>query len=606
MATLEKLKENENLNELSQSQNLNNNSKLNNNNDMGIYTLHSLSDEFNNLTKGVQNKEEYIRKKNDDKNINNNNINNNTTIGNNYANELKEYYERHINDSFKNFRTCLNKLEEIARQHNNYKITASMLKDIIDDNIFYEREKQIMNFIKEIKETQAQKEKIKNELKQNEINNINKRLETELNKKKNYKKISRELTVTVEKKNAEISELQKNISIMEQEKKENAKSIQKKREEYEKLKKDYSTLETQKIEIEIKYKNLLDEIKSLEKINKNYEKDKKLLYQGMEEDKKKLKENLVRECNMEWTQKLKLKISDIQNIKQLITSLKNEYKKKYDEFTSQYKNTLLIINDKIIEYDNQNKENIKKIEKKYEKYLNEQLLINNKLKRQNEELINKKNEENIDSQKRSFKITELENEVNNHKAMVEKLKIDLDKKNKENIAITDKNLLIVKNLNNFLLMLTKLKKKYLSIIFTLKTQINNIKDLYVNDISRLMSINNNNVNNNINMLNNRINQLQMDNDELREINEKMQIKLNQLIEENEEKNNNINQLNEELLIRQQKINNLHNVFNKSISSYSNGIKNIQIAQKLDNDVQELIEKAKNQMSTISNYNTDNI
>ncbi len=63
-----------------------------------------------------------------------------------------------------------------------------MLKEVIDDNIFYEREKQIMNFIKEIKETQAQKEKIKNELKQNEINNINKKLETELNKKNIIKK----------------------------------------------------------------------------------------------------------------------------------------------------------------------------------------------------------------------------------------------------------------------------------------------------------------------------------------------------------------------------------------------------------------------------------
>ena len=59
-----------------------------------------------------------------------------------------------------------------------------MLKEIIDDSIFYEREKQIMNFIKEIKETQTQKEKIKNELKQNEINNIAKKLENELNKKK--------------------------------------------------------------------------------------------------------------------------------------------------------------------------------------------------------------------------------------------------------------------------------------------------------------------------------------------------------------------------------------------------------------------------------------
>ena len=66
--------------------------------------------------------------------------------------------------------------------------------------------------------------------------------------------------------------------------------------------------------------------------------------------------------------------------------------------------------------------------------------MNNKLQRQNEELLNKKNENNIDSQKMSFKISELENEVNNHKAMIEKLKNDLDKKNKENIAITDKNL----------------------------------------------------------------------------------------------------------------------------------------------------------------------
>ena len=599
MATLDKIKEKETINEdLSQS----NNSQLNNNNDLGINTLNTLSMEFNSLTKKA------LDKGDNNKNYINTilTLNNETTINNNYINELKDYYQRHINESYSNFRTCLNKLEGIARQNNNNKITASMLKEIIDDNLFYERERQIMNFIKEIKETQAQKEKIKNELKQNEINNISKKLEIELNKKKNYKKISRELTVTLEKKNLEINELQKLISIMEQEKKENSKSIQKKREEYEKLKKEYAALETQKIEIEIKFKNLIEEKLSLEKINQNYERDKKLLFQGLEEEKKKFKENFVRESGAMWTNKLKEKIPDIQNIKKLMITLKNEYKMKYNEFLLQYRNALPMIQEKIIEFDNQNKENIKKIEKKYEKHLNEQFLINNKLKRQNEELLNKKNEDNLDSQKMVFKINELQNEINNQKATIEKLKIDLDKKNKENTAINDKNLLLVKNVNNFLLMLTKLKKKYLSIIFTLKTQINNIKDLYVSDISRVMSLNNNNINNNINLLNNKVNQLQNENDELREINEKMQMKLNELIEENEQKNNNITQLNEELLIRQQKINNLHNVFNKSISSYSNGIKNIQIAQKLDNDVQELIEKAKNQMSSISNYNTENL
>ena len=393
---------------------------------------------------------------------------------------------------------------------------------------------------------------------------------------------------------------------MEKEKKENSKSIQKKREEYEKLRKDYTTLETQKIEIEIKYKNLLEENQSLEKINQNFENDKKILFQELDEEKKKIKENCFRQRDAAWRAKLKEKILDIQNLKQIIISLKTEYKKKYDEFINQHKNSLLLVEEKISIFDNQFKDNIKKIEQKYEKHLNEQLLINNKLKRQNEELLNKKNEDIIDSQKLTFKINELENEIENLKSIVEKLKNDLNKKIMENTAITDKNLLLVKNLNNFLLMLTKLKKKYLSIIFTLKTQMSNIKDLYVNDISRIMSINNNNVNNNINILNSKIIQLQDENENLKEINEKMQMKLSQLIEDNEEKNNNINQLNEELLIKQQKINNLHNVFNKSISSYSNGIKNIQIAQKLDNDVQELIEKAKNQMSTISNYNTDNL
>ena len=578
--------------------NQNNKSINNDNNDPGLYTLHSLSQEFNTLEK----KEELLNF--EDLKNNNENPESNEYI-NNYINDLKEYYSRHLNNSYQNFRTCLNKLEELIKKSGNNKVTASMLKEIIDDTIFYEREKQIMNFIKEIKETQAQKEKIKNELKQNEINNITKKLENELNKKKNYKKLSRELTVTLDKKNLEINENNKKISILEQEKNESSKLLQKKREELQNLKNDYTKIENEKIELEIKYNNLLEENKSLEKINQNYENNKKILYQSMEQEKKKLVENIIREMNMKWAQKLKEKISEIKNLKKAINSIKNEYKSNYDEFIASYKNNIILIQKKISKYDNQYKEIIKELEKKYEKHLNEQLLINNKLKRQNEELFNKKNEDTIDSKKMTFKISELENEINNQKAVIKKLKNDLDLKNNENNFINEKNLLIVKNLNNFLLMITKLKKKYLSIIFTLKTQINNVKDLYVNDISRVMNLNSN-TNNNINILNNKLIQLQQENEELREINDKIQIKLNQLIEENEQKNNSINHLNEELLIRQQKINNLHNVFNKSISSYSNGIKNIQIAQKLDNDVQELIEKAKNQMSTISNYNTDNL
>ena len=598
MSSIEKDNKNKNKNNQIENIKLINTKKT----EPGLYTLHSLSEEFNTMEKRT------LSKKDDLLNIEefkNEEANQKNEYLNEYIKELKEYYTRHLNDSYQNFRTCLNKLEELIKKSGNNKITASILKEIIDDSIFYEREKQIMNFIKEIKETQTQKEKIKIELKQNEINNLTKKLETQLNKKKNYKKISRELTVTLDKKNTEINEYAKKISILEQEKNESGKLLQKKREELQKLKNDFTKIENEKIELEIKYKNLLEENNSLEKINKNYENNKKLLYQGLEEEKKKLIDNIIKEINANWSRKIREKITEIKNIKKLISIIKNDYKNKYTDFLISYKNTITSIQKKIQEYDNQYKEKIKTLEKKYQKHLGEQIVLNNKLKIQNEELFNKKNEESIDSQKLIFKINELENELNNQKTTSKKLKNDLDLKNKENTIINEKNLIIVKNLNNFLLMITKLKKKYLSIIFTLKTQINNLKDLYENDIGRLVTLNTN-TNNNINILNNKIAQFQQENDELREINDKIQIKLNQLIEENELKNNSINKLNEELLIRQQKINNLHNVFNKSISSYSNGIKNIQIAQKLDNDVQELIEKAKNQMSTISNYNTDNL
>ena len=363
--------------------NQNNKSINNDNNDPGLYTLHSLSQEFNTLEK----KEELLNF--EDLKNNNENPESNEYI-NNYINDLKEYYSRHLNNSYQNFRTCLNKLEELIKKSGNNKVTASMLKEIIDDTIFYEREKQIMNFIKEIKETQAQKEKIKNELKQNEINNITKKLENELNKKKNYKKLSRELTVTLDKKNLEINENNKKISILEQEKNESAKLLQKKREELQNLKNDYTKIENEKIELEIKYNNLLEENKSLEKINQNYENNKKILYQSMEQEKKKLVENIIREMNMKWAQKLKEKISEIKNLKKAINSVKNEYKSNYDEFIASYKNNIILIQKKISKYDNQYKELIKELEKKYEKHLNEQLLINNKLKRQNEELFNKK------------------------------------------------------------------------------------------------------------------------------------------------------------------------------------------------------------------------
>ena len=669
--------------------------------------MNTLSEEFNTISKNKMITD---------------NLLNNQFSNDEYIKDLKYFYQKHFNDLFTDFKSCLDKLEDVARQNRNNKITGSLLKEIINDKLFYEREEQIANLIAEINETKKQKEKIKLEIFQAELESMKKKYEIELNKKNKYKDNVRTLQAAVEEKKNEIAKLQTKINVFSD-------NLQKKREEFEKLNKNVSQFEKEKVEFEIKYKNIEEENKSYENILKNfennkeilkknyeidkekiiqgYENEKKTLIQNFNEEKEKLlqqcetekekilqeaetekekilqeaetekeklaqqykiekeklleksetdlenlsqqfkteKEKILQESNTEYekllkqsntekekilqqfnTEKKKLlqqfdnenqelkrkitsqykmqfniilkeKLLEIQDIKECITTIKKEYKIKYNEFISQYKNSISLIQSKILEYDKICLNQLKSIEKKYDKHLNDQLVLNNKLQRQNEELISKKNETDSDSQKLQNKITELETELKNNKIALEKLQKDLDSKNKENISINDKNLLLVKNLNNLMLMLTKLKKKYLSIIFTLKTQINGVKDLYINDMKIMVSTTNTNANNNMKILNNKLTILQGDNMELREMNEKMQARLNQLIDENEQKNRNINHLNEQLLIKQQKINNLHNVFNKSISSYNNGIKNIQIAQKLDNDVQELIEKAKNQMTT---------
>ena len=72
------------------------------------------------------------------------------------------------------------------------------------------------------------------------------------------------------------------------------------------------------------------------------------MFQELDEEKKKIKENCFRQRDAAWRAKLKEKILDIQNLKQIIISLKTEYKKKYDEFINQHKNSLLLVEEKYL------------------------------------------------------------------------------------------------------------------------------------------------------------------------------------------------------------------------------------------------------------------
>ena len=109
-----------------------------------INTLGSLSKEFMSISKKPEELKELLNQNNINANTLNNNFNRNKNIEPNSFNRnffinLRQSYENHINDLYSNFKLCLNKLEEIACIYGN-KITGNMIKDVIDDNLFYQKE----------------------------------------------------------------------------------------------------------------------------------------------------------------------------------------------------------------------------------------------------------------------------------------------------------------------------------------------------------------------------------------------------------------------------------------------------------------------------------
>ena len=132
------------------------NQNINNSNSIfhpqyNINTLGSLSKEFISISKKPEEIKELFKQQNNINNINSNiynneNNKNNNFISKNYFNNLMQSYENHIIDLYTNFKFCLNKLEEIACLYGN-KITGNVIKDAINDNLFFQKEKQIRNFI---------------------------------------------------------------------------------------------------------------------------------------------------------------------------------------------------------------------------------------------------------------------------------------------------------------------------------------------------------------------------------------------------------------------------------------------------------------------------
>ena len=79
-----------------------------------------------------------------------------------------------------------------------------------------------------------------------------------------------------------------------------------------------------------------------------------------------------------------------------------------------------------------------------------------------------------------------------------------------------------------------------------------------------------------------------------------------LIMENDSKKEQIDtmkmEFNKIILVKDKKIKNLQNIVNQSLNSYNNGMHSIKIAKKLNNDVKQLMEKAKNNDITLTSNN----
>ena len=104
--------------------------------------------------------------------------------------------------------------------------------------------------------------------------------------------------------------------------------------------------------------------------------------------------------------------------------------------------------------------------------------------------------------------------------------------------------------------MNKLKKKYQSEIFTLKTELNNLKQIYLSDIQYIKAQNQDE------LYKSKLNISLNDNNELKETIQKLQNKMKALIMENESKIEQIDTMkmeyNKVIMIKDKKIKNLQN------------------------------------------------
>ena len=291
--------------------------------------------------------------------------------------------------------------------------------------------------------------------------------------------------------------------------------------------------------------------------------------------------------------KLKL-LTDLTLMKNELSSMKKDYITNYQQFQKQNQQNMDIFILKFQKYEKSKENQLKEIQSQYENKIKEQQDIIETLNKEKKDIIDNNQKSNLLTNNLNFKISELENELKNYKHLISKQKNEIDAKSKEIEYITINSNQSYKKIKTaigeMLLKFSKIKKKYQSEIFSLKTEVNNLKQIYLGDILYIKSLNKDD------LLQSKLNIIESENSDNRDLIQKLKIKLNGLLLEKENKDEEISQIKEcyEKLLRQKdkKIKDLQSIVNQSLNSYNAGVNSIKVAKKLNDDVEILIKKAK--------------
>ena len=291
--------------------------------------------------------------------------------------------------------------------------------------------------------------------------------------------------------------------------------------------------------------------------------------------------------------KLKL-LTDLTLTKNELSSMKKDYITNYQQFQKQNQQNMDIFILKFKKYEKTKENQIKEIQSQFENKIKEQQDIIETLNKEKKDILDNNQKSNLLTNDLNFKISELENELKNYKHLISKQKNEIDAKSKEIENITTNSNQSYKKIKTaigeMLLKFSKIKKKYQSEIFSLKTELNNLKQIYLGDILYIKSLNKDD------LLQSKLNIIESENSDNKDLIQKLKIKLNGLLLEKENKDEEISQIKEcyEKLLRQKdkKIKDLQSIVNQSLNSYNAGVNSIKVAKKLNDDVEILIKKAK--------------